>query len=222
VEGLEAVIFGLFGGKSGPNRDSDRIWKTSARKLERVAEEASAAKRVLVIAHFRSTLESVGKEIEAKGKHCRVYTDRIGASALGSPAAFATHDGIALALAHSLPTTKKSASTGEEALVLAAEHHFLPQEDDRILRFCEGLPFPSRLRFHEALDAPLLGMFAGENLARMMSQLGMAEDEAIEHAMVDRSIRSAQEKIAASHPGDKAADSPQDWMRLNLPKARTD
>jgi hypothetical protein len=212
------VIFGLFGRKGGAARDTDRIWRGSAQRIAGVAREAKAASRVMVVAHFRSTLEALAAALGSS----RIYTDRFGGSHRTS-LAFSKADGVAVALAQALPSPGKTdAKSGEEALVLVAEHHFLPAEDDRILAYCGGLPFPCRVRFHESLDAPLLGMFGGENLLRMMATLGMPEDESIEHAMVDRSIRSAQEKIAASGPGDRPAASAAEWAQLNLraaPKA---
>lgn len=212
------MIFGLFGRKSGPVRDSDRIWQNSARKLRGVAEEAVSAPRVLVVAHFRSTLAAVAAALEAKGARSRSHTDRIATASLAAPAAYSKFDGIALALAAVLPAPAKAAQSAAEAgLVLVAEHHFLPQEDDRILRYCEGLAFPVRLRFHESLDAPLLRMFSGERTTALLAQLGMGEDEAIEHAMVDKAIRGAQEKIADTRTGERAAGSPEEWMKLNLP-----
>lgn len=212
------MVFGLFGGASNPARDNDRIWRNGARRLAGVAGDAASAPRVLVVAHFRSTLEAVAAALEAKSAQGRRYTDRFATASLASLSVFAKADGIALALAAVLPAPAKPARTaGEEALVLVAEHHFLPQEDDRILRYCEGLAFPVRLRFHESLEAPLLRRFSGEAVTGLMARLGMREDEAIEHGMVDKAIRSAQEKIAATRTGERAADSPEDWAKLNLP-----
>ena len=210
------MIFGFGkpgGNRPGLTRSSDRIWRSSAQRIARVAAEAKAAGRVLVVAHFRSTLDAVAKALGSS----RTYADRISGHALGSGLAFSRLDGIAVALAQALPAQQKAAARDdEEALVLVAEHHFLPAEDDRILAYCEGLPFPCSLRFHESLDAPLLGAFGGEQLLKVMAQMGMSEDEAIEHAMVDRAIRSAQEKIAASGPGDRPAASAAEWAQLNL------
>jgi preprotein translocase subunit SecA len=48
-----------------------------------------------------------------------------------------------------------------------------------------------------ALEDPLLRIFAGERINRIMVMLKMPEGEAIEHAMVTRSIESAQRKVEA-------------------------
>jgi hypothetical protein len=106
---------------------------------------------------------------------------------------------------------------GSVHLGSAAGHHFLPDEDERIAAWCEGLGAPVRLRFHDSLESAVLAIFNVANIAAMLDQLGLTDDEAIEHPFVGRAIRSAQEKIAKAATGARAADSPEEWMRLNLP-----
>src|SRR3989449_150160 len=56
---------------------------------------------------------------------------------------------------------------------------------------------PGSSRFYMALEDPLLRIFAGDRINRIMVMLKMPEGEAIEHAMVSRSIESAQRKVEA-------------------------
>src|SRR5687768_18552656 len=48
-----------------------------------------------------------------------------------------------------------------------------------------------------SLEDPLLRIFAGDRINRIMVMLKMPEGEAIEHGMVTRSIESAQRKVEA-------------------------
>src|SRR5919202_153511 len=48
-----------------------------------------------------------------------------------------------------------------------------------------------------SLEDPLLRIFAGDRINRIMVMLKMPEGEAIEHPMVTRSIESAQRKVEA-------------------------
>src|SRR5262245_62685757 len=48
-----------------------------------------------------------------------------------------------------------------------------------------------------SLEDPLLRIFAGDRINRIMVMLKMPEGEAIEHRMVTRSIESAQRKVEA-------------------------
>jgi preprotein translocase subunit SecA len=56
---------------------------------------------------------------------------------------------------------------------------------------------PGSSRFFLSLEDPLLRIFAGERINRIMVMLKMPEGEAIEHSMVTRSIESAQRKVEA-------------------------
>ncbi|MBI1942581.1 MAG: preprotein translocase subunit SecA [Betaproteobacteria bacterium] len=56
---------------------------------------------------------------------------------------------------------------------------------------------PGSSRFFMALEDPLLRIFAGDRINRIMVMLKMPEGEAIEHRMVTRSIESAQRKVEA-------------------------
>lgn len=50
-------------------------------------------------------------------------------------------------------------------------------------------------RFYLSLDDSLLRIFGGERMRGMMTRLGMAKGEAIEHRLLSRSIESAQRKV---------------------------
>ncbi|HMX13599.1 MAG TPA: SEC-C metal-binding domain-containing protein, partial [Thauera aminoaromatica] len=54
---------------------------------------------------------------------------------------------------------------------------------------------PGSSRFFLSLEDPLMKIFAGERLNAIMVRLKMPEGEAIEHAMVTRSLESAQRKV---------------------------
>ncbi|OGA63644.1 MAG: preprotein translocase subunit SecA, partial [Betaproteobacteria bacterium RIFCSPLOWO2_12_FULL_67_28] len=56
---------------------------------------------------------------------------------------------------------------------------------------------PGSSRFYLSLEDPLLRIFAGERINRIMVMLKMPEGEAIEHRMVTRSLESAQRKVEA-------------------------
>jgi len=64
------------------------------------------------------------------------------------------------------------------------------------VEFVRSRSWQYRLVRHVSLDDPLLKVFAGEWVEKVLRQLGMKEDEAIESRMVARRLRAAQEKIA--------------------------
>jgi len=51
-----------------------------------------------------------------------------------------------------------------------------------------------------------------------MQQLGMKEDEIIEHKMISNAIRKAQDKIEKKLLMEQTAHSQEDWLIKNLPE----
>ncbi len=54
---------------------------------------------------------------------------------------------------------------------------------------------PGSSRFYLSLEDPLMRIFASDRIGSIMQRLKMPEGEAIEHALVNRSIESAQRKV---------------------------
>ena len=46
-----------------------------------------------------------------------------------------------------------------------------------------------------SLESPFFSIFGGDRISSLMKQLGIAENETIEHTMINRSILKAQKKI---------------------------
>jgi preprotein translocase subunit SecA len=101
--------------------------------------------------------------------------------------------------------------------VVVAERHLLRRHDDHVTRFAEGLGLAARVTVHLALADELMKRFVGQWVADTLRQLGVQPDEAIESGMVTRQIRKAQDKMRSIvTEDDKPADSPAEWMRLNV------
>lgn len=67
-----------------------------------------------------------------------------------------------------------------------------------------------------SLKEPLFKKFGGDKIIQLMQQLGMKEDEVIEHAMISKAIRNAQDKIEKKVLLEQTAHSQQDWLTKNL------
>ncbi|MBK7433522.1 MAG: hypothetical protein IPI66_06195 [Chitinophagaceae bacterium] len=93
-----------------------------------------------------------------------------------------------------------------------AEHHPLHEKERSLVSGWEQ----KDILVFSALEEPLFSAFGGEKIISLMKQLGMKEDEPIEHPMVSRSILNAQEKIAKKVIAERPAHSPSEWMTLNL------
>jgi preprotein translocase subunit SecA len=58
---------------------------------------------------------------------------------------------------------------------------------------------PGASRFYISLEDDLMRIFGSDKLQGIMGRLGMTEDEAIEHPMINRSIERAQKSVESHH-----------------------
>ncbi|HKI64980.1 MAG TPA: preprotein translocase subunit SecA [Burkholderiales bacterium] len=81
--------------------------------------------------------------------------------------------------------------------IIGTERHESRRVDNQLRGRSGRQGDPGSSRFYLSLEDPLLRIFAGDRINRIMVMLKMPEGEAIEHAMVSRSIESAQTKVEA-------------------------
>jgi hypothetical protein len=97
--------------------------------------------------------------------------------------------------------------------VVMGEHYPLLSKETA---FFEKLGLSSVIIF-SSLNEPLFQLFGADRIIQLMKQLGMQEDEVIEHNMITKSVRNAQEKIAKKVTFEQSAHSQKDWMEKNIP-----
>ena len=79
--------------------------------------------------------------------------------------------------------------------IIGTERHESRRVDNQLRGRSGRQGDPGSSRFYLSLDDPLLRIFGGERLKAIMERLKMPDGEAIEHAMVNRSLESAQRKV---------------------------
>ncbi|MBI4754265.1 MAG: preprotein translocase subunit SecA [Betaproteobacteria bacterium] len=79
--------------------------------------------------------------------------------------------------------------------IIGSERHESRRIDNQLRGRSGRQGDPGSSRFYLSLDDSLLRIFGGERLNAIMQRLKMPEGEAIEHAMVTRSLESAQRKV---------------------------
>ncbi len=100
--------------------------------------------------------------------------------------------------------------------IVVGERHLLSAYDQQILDFAECLPCECEIQFCISLEDPLLEMFSGDWVKKMLEDLGMKKGEVIESRLVARRIKAAQQKIAGQFSGyDRDADSASQWLAEN-------
>ena len=94
-----------------------------------------------------------------------------------------------------------------------AEHYPLHTKESKLF---EKLSLKN-VTVHSSLDEPLFVKFNGERISAMMKQMGMKENESVQHKLVSSSIRKAQDKIEKKVVSEVLSTSAEEWMRKNMP-----
>ena len=79
--------------------------------------------------------------------------------------------------------------------VIGSERHESRRIDNQLRGRAGRQGDPGSSRFYLSLDDHLLRIFAYEKLSQLLRRLGMGENDAIEHRMVDKSVENAQRKV---------------------------
>lgn len=190
--------------------------EAKVRGLCKEAREGLADSLVLALAHFRSTLARVEAALKENSIPHAVAEGNL--ASVPSLAGRGEQAAVVLSLATITSVHELAEPTHVDAgpvTILVAERYFLRAADEEIERFAATLGNACRLRFHLALDDPLLREFAGEWTGGMLRALGMNEADCIESTMVSRRIRTAQDRIAGRVAEDHPAESPEQWWKIN-------
>jgi hypothetical protein len=181
--------------KADPTPEAvDQVWLDLAAR-DRAVVRAAQAGPVLVLASFDETLERLRAALRAAS----------------------LDEGPTLVLARADQLDRVPAG----AAVILAERHPLPAFHRALLQKLATLAPTVTPRCFAALDDALMLRFGGENLAKLMSQLGMAADEPIEHGLISRSLANAAKKMeqrlgpAVSRLAPAASMA--EWFQKNLP-----
>ena len=90
--------------------------------------------------------------------------------------------------------------------------------DKHLEQFADELPCRCRLSHHLSLKDPLLNIFAGEWVQKVLRDMGMPEDEAIQSKMVSRRLKRTQQMIEEKAIASSSAESAAEWLEKNCPE----
>jgi len=96
--------------------------------------------------------------------------------------------------------------------IIIGEHYPLQQKENDLFQ---------KLKLEVAeiwssLDEPLFKRFGSDKIIEIMKQLGMKEDQVIEHSMITKAIQNAQAKISKKNLMDSPGVSQSDWLLKNF------
>ena len=190
------MLKGLFGGKKGESaqQGDDSVWMDRTARLRGLAREVAAlaeAERSVVV--VSPTLAGLDEVEAALASHQPLRCADIFAKD-GLRLNLSRAGTVAVAASGALPLDlKPGPDIGVDVLVYGRSDTRVA--DDAIVRFADSLGPNAHITFHLSLDDKLLQEFAG-SIQPILQKLGMSADEPIQHAMVTRSIKNAQEKKA--------------------------
>jgi len=96
--------------------------------------------------------------------------------------------------------------------IIIGEHYPLQQkENDLFQKLKLGVA-----EIWSSLDEPLFKRFGSDKIIEIMKQLGMKEDQVIEHPMISKAIQNAQAKISKKNLMDSLSVSQSDWLLKNF------
>ncbi len=197
----------------------DIVWLNRERKYTGIAEQARAhlrdsASLCLIIAHFAETLAALARVFKAQSVPY-VLKDRplYRADVLSSSGAQ-----IFLTRADLLMTRAAQARQppGQNCRIIGAERFPIPDGDQKIIAFAQSFGIVGGMDCHVALDDPLLIYFIDERITQLLKQIGMAENESLQHDLISRSILNAQRKIAKKARSNRPANSAEQWLIQNV------
>lgn len=100
----------------------------------------------------------------------------------------------------------------EHSKVIFTEHYPLVTKEEEIF---QKLQLDQAI-IYSSLDDPFLLQFGGAEIKTLAEQMGTNEDQPLEHPMITRAIRNAQEKISSQVQVEMTACSQADWLMKNL------
>lgn len=103
-----------------------------------------------------------------------------------------------------------------EINALVAERYPLPVRDDSLGDFFRQLPFSVRMGYFLSLQDPCLRLAVNDTLIQLMRQMGLKPGEMISSHLVSRRLSQWQRKLAARSIPDLPAESPDEWLAINL------
>lgn len=114
---------------------------------------------------------------------------------------------VTLLSAREAGTTHRAPNT-----LIFAEHYPLRSKEEELYRKMNL----ESATVYSSLQEPLFRLFGSEKIIQLMQKMGTKDDEVIEHKMVSRAIRDAQEKIEKKLLIEQTARSQKDWLEKNL------
>jgi hypothetical protein len=212
-------MFSLFKSKKTPalNRLPDKVWLSASFKwrglLADIQAEQMKQNLVFLVYFFKDTRahleELIGKEkpeLKIEGSYANTST----------PIRWLNAHDLNYADIFAQTLLQFQGKGIQNITFLLTEHYpYLPKEEAVLTKIAEIAP-QTQVCFYASLDESFFRLFGSERIQGIMKMLGLAEDEVISHAMIDKSIANAQQKISQKITHETHTDSAEAWFESNI------
>ncbi|PLW93070.1 MAG: hypothetical protein C0592_07545 [Marinilabiliales bacterium] len=194
----------MFGRKNKHKvRYRDLIWINTDTKYRKLLSLPDNGKAALIVSSFENTLKNL-QSLNQEFKKMESMSD------------FDKSRGPWLVNTKLiLEATSFQQAITDEVQIIFTEHYPMPEKDSEILSKTAAAIPNAEIVFYISLDDPLMRLFNSGKIGDMMKNMGMDENEAIEHRMISSAIFNAQKKITKKISFEQHYDDEEAWYRMN-------
>lgn len=209
--------------KSDKPAYTDKVWKTRAVAIRGMITEAlkviTQHQVPVVFCYFEDTITEVIAFLRSTGvPHFHLTNDSIG-EASGKNNVVLVCDASLISSSSGLMGLLSTISSRGKVQFLFSGHYPLPAKENKIIEKLSAYPC-AEITFCSSIDDPSFEPFGADRIIAILDQLGLKEDECIEHSMVSKAMANAREKIAGMVKQEVAAKSEGEWFLKNIKKKR--
>lgn len=100
--------------------------------------------------------------------------------------------------------------------VIVTERYPVTANDEKLEQFFSGCNAEVEMGYLISFEDPILGHLLGERFIGLLKQLGLGSHDLVSSTMTHRALSRQLARATASITQEIQAESPQEWIRLNL------
>ena len=221
-------------------RFPDSFTLTKANKLATLGEwtrrQTKKNNTVLVLSHFLSTFRDNQHALRDADIEYEILAEPVSEDQfvqfLGTETPSENHSGdkpsarVIVTMAQMLiPTNVSLAVSNEQSRslktlldlsVIVTERYPVNTNDQQLETFLEQSMIQAALGYIISFDDPILVHLLGHRFVDLLKQLGLGDNDLISSSMTNRGLSRKLRKATAEVENEKLADSPEEWIELNL------
>lgn len=200
----------------------DKVWKTRSVAIKGMITETLIAIKQnqvpVVFCYFEETLSEIISFLTTAGvPYFHLNNDSLGEASSQNDVVFVC-DASLLNLSSGLTGLLNAISAKRKVQFLFAGHYPLPSKENKIIGKLSSSYPQSTIMFCSSIDDPSFEPFGADRIMSVLDQLGLKEDECIDHAMVSKAMERAREKIESKVQHEISTKSEGEWFLKNVKK----